>query len=55
MIGEVGGEGEGILFRAVKKLFLTKAYIESNGKLVADIYLEFVEIHNDKVNDLLVP
>mmetsp|Transcript_3497 Transcript_3497/g.4462 ORF Transcript_3497/g.4462 Transcript_3497/m.4462 type:complete len:491 (-) Transcript_3497:67-1539(-) len=57
MIGDSGGEGEGVLFRSVRKLFQAKTKIESEygDEVVVDIYMEFVEIYNDKVNDLLCP
>lgn len=55
MLGE-GGE-EGIITRAVEKLFRAKTEIEelSRGEKKAELSVELLEVYNEKVRDLLVP
>ena len=58
MLGDPASiKNQGIIFRAVSKLFETKEEIETStkGTSKVSIHVEMLEIYNDKVRDLLHP
>jgi len=56
MLGEPGSiETEGIIYRSARKIYAKKTEIESssNGANRVDIFVEVLEVYNEKIRDLL--
>lgn len=57
MLGEGEGEQQGIIARAVHKMFASKKEMEelSRGATNCEISVELLEVYNEQVRDLLAP